>query len=275
MPPSGQGSTSVDKPLSPVAAGLATASLALLALFLLQGLSPLLAPRLLLPSWQLRVASTLISAAPLALTGLALHKLATDLRPSDRRSRARHKRFASLALVAALGFLLLIPLQISAGLRQTSTIQDFQSSRILNAEKRLAAMRQVVASAASNQEMIAGLQKLDGPVLGPADIAQPLPLLRAQVNAVLDQAALQIRREREDNPPLRRAAVLPELIRNSISSLVLCLGFAALSRRPGAYQSPLEELQSALERRSVYKQARRRSNPLLDLLDRISLLWTR
>jgi len=38
-------------------------------------------------------------------------------------------------------------------------------------------------------------------VLGPADIAQPLPLLKAQVGAVLDQAALQITREREASQP--------------------------------------------------------------------------
>jgi hypothetical protein len=38
-------------------------------------------------------------------------------------------------------------------------------------------LRQAVAGAASNADLNQQLQKLSGPVLGPADIAQPLPLL--------------------------------------------------------------------------------------------------
>jgi hypothetical protein len=41
----------------------------------------------------------------------------------------------------------------------------------------LVALRQAVASANSNEEINQRLQRLQGPVLGPADIAQPLPLL--------------------------------------------------------------------------------------------------
>jgi hypothetical protein len=38
-------------------------------------------------------------------------------------------------------------------------------------------LRQAVAGAASNADLNVQLQKLSGSVLGPADIAQPLPLL--------------------------------------------------------------------------------------------------
>jgi len=68
-------------------------------------------------------------------------------------------------------------------------------------------------------------------VLGPADIAQPLPLLKAQVAAVLDQAALQISREREASQPRTPLLLLPELLRKALASLALALGFAALARR--------------------------------------------
>jgi hypothetical protein len=60
----------------------------------------------------------------------------------------------------------------------------------------------------SNADLNQQLQNLQGPVLGPADIAQPLFLLQAQVAAVLDQAVLQIRREREDSQPRPSLRVL-------------------------------------------------------------------
>jgi hypothetical protein len=81
-------------------------------------------------------------------------------------------------------------------------------------------------------------------VLGPADIAQPLPLLKAQVGSVLDQAALQISREREASQPRTRLQLLPDLLRNALASLALALGFAALARRPGSDLSILQKLQS-------------------------------
>ncbi|MEI7665597.1 MAG: hypothetical protein WCI65_06075 [Synechococcaceae cyanobacterium ELA263] len=144
---------------------------------------------------------------------------------------------------AALGFLLLLPLQGVAGLQQSRSSTSVQSSRISGAERRLVALRQAVASAASNEEINQQLQKLQGPVLGPADIAQPLPLLNAQVAAVLDQAAQQIARERQATPPANPWRQLPELLRNGIACLALALGFAALAVRPGSEDSLLQEWQ--------------------------------
>jgi len=96
---------------------------------------------------------------------------------------------------------LLLPLQGVAGLQQSRSSTSAQAARIDGAERRLVALRQAVASAASNEEINQRLQRLQGPVLGPADLAQPLPLLKAQVAAVLDQAQLQIARERQATPP--------------------------------------------------------------------------
>ena len=59
--------------------------------------------------------------------------------------------------------------------------------------------------------------------------------------AVLDQAALQISREREANQPRTPLLPLPELLRNALASLALALGFAALARWPGSTRSLLPE----------------------------------
>jgi len=78
-----------------------------------------------------------------------------------------------------------------------------------------------------------------------AAVPGPLPLLLAPVAAVLDQVALQIRREGEASQPRTPLLLLPELLRNALTSLALALGFAALAVRPGAEVSLLREWQGA------------------------------
>jgi hypothetical protein len=199
--------------------------------------------QLLNPAWQLRLAGSLVNGAPFALLGLALLQIAVELGPHDPVLQRRQRLCSHLAVAVALGFLLLVPLQGVAGLQQSRSSTSAQSSRISGAERRLVALRQAVASAASNGEINQSLQRLQGPVLGPADIAQPLPLLKAQVAAVLDQAQLQIARERQATPPSDPWRLLPELVRNGIACLALALGFAALAVRPGSELSLLQEWQ--------------------------------
>lgn len=238
-------------------------SVVALVLFVLFGslVAPALFPlQLLDPAWQLRLAGTLINTAAFPLPGLALLQIAAELGPHDPQLKNRARLCAQLAVAAALGFLLLLPLQTIAGLQTSRTVNNAQAARIQGAEAKLKALRQVVAGAASTADLNQQLQNLQGPVLGPADIAQPLPLLKAQVGAVLDQAALQINREREvSQPRTPLLLLLPELLRNALASLALALGFAALARRPGEPRTLLQELQSAW-RRSRFGGSGRRSS---------------
>jgi hypothetical protein len=77
-------------------------------------------------------------------------------------------------------------------------------------------------------------------VLGPADLANPLPLLKAQVNAVFDQAQAQINRDRSALPPATATTALPELLRNSLACLLLATAFAGFARRAGVELTLLE-----------------------------------
>jgi hypothetical protein len=180
----------------------------------------------------------------LSLLALALLQVGVSLDPADQRLRQR--LFRQLAVAAALGFLLLLPLQLSAGLRQQSAAGSAQIQRIQGAERRLAQLRQATAAATSNAELNASLLRLNGPVLGPADLANPLPLLKAQVNAVFDQAQAQINRDRAALPPVTAATALPELLRSSLACLLLAIAFAGFARRAGAELSLLEEMQRRL-----------------------------
>ena len=240
------------------APGLGVVALVLFVLFASLVAAALMPLQLLDPAWQLRLAGTLINSAPFPLLGLALLQIAAELGPHDPLLKSRTRLCNQLAVAAALGFLLLVPLQTIAGLQTSRTANNAQAARIQGAEAKLKALRQAVASAASNADLNQQLQKLQGPVLGPADIAQPLPLLKAQVGAVLDQAGLQITREREASQPRTRLQLLPDLLRNGLASLALALGFAALARRPGSRRTLLQELRSGWGRSWFGRSGRRR-----------------
>jgi len=252
------------------APGLGVVALVLFVLFASLVVAALFPLQLLDPAWQLRMAGALINGAAFPLLGLALLQIAAELGPHDPLLKNRARLCSQLAVAAALGFLLLLPLQTIAGLRTSRTVNNAQAARIQGAEAKLKALRQAVAGAASNADLNQQLQKLQGPVLGPADIAQPLPLLKAQVAAVLDQAALQINREREASRPRTPLLLLPELLRNALASLALALGFAALARRPGRDLSLLQELQSRMRRSKQGRPARRSGTTDADYLQQLS-----
>ncbi len=79
------------------------------------------------------------------------------------------------------------------------------------------------------------------------------------MDAVLDQTALQISREREASQPRMPLLLLPELLRNALASLALALGFAALARRLGQPRTVLQEWQSTW-RRSRFGGSGKRSS---------------
>jgi hypothetical protein len=121
-------------------------SLSLLALvfvlsFALQLAAVLFPLQLLEPAWQWRFANALINGAFLPLLALALLQIGVSLDGSDQRLRQRQRLFRQLAVAASLGFLLLLPLQLSAGLRQQNAVGNAQVQRIQGAERRLAALR--------------------------------------------------------------------------------------------------------------------------------------
>ena len=221
--------------------------------------------QLLQPAWQLRLAAALVNSAAFPLVGLALLQLACAFSPDDNLLKRRQYICSRLAVAAALGFLLLVPLHTAAGLRQNRSISTNQSSRIQDAEARLLALRQAVASASSSADLKQKLQTLQGPVLGPADLTQPLPLLRAQLQAMLDQAEQQIARQLQQSAPPSHWLLLPELLRNSFACIALAIGFAALAQRKGKSIPLLKEVQDGWqhwgERRRILRLNARLNQP--------------
>ncbi|MEI6112067.1 MAG: HpsJ family protein, partial [Cyanobium sp. ELA712] len=161
MPPSSQPSRDGSSLLRS-APGLGVVALVLFVLFASLVAAVLFPLQLLDPAWQLRLAATLINTAPFPLLGLALLQVAAELGPHDPLLKNRARLCSQLAVAAALGFLLLLPLQPIAGLKTSRSLNTAQAARIQGAEAKLQALRQAVATAASNADLNKQLQKLEG-----------------------------------------------------------------------------------------------------------------
>ena len=186
---------------------------------------PLLPPRLLDPLWQQRASTSLIAAAPLPLAGLLLIQFAGLLDPANRPLQRLWRPLGNLALLAATGFLLLIPLQLygawSSGSQQRT---PGPQERLLNTTSLL---RQAIREASSHQDLQKRLQKLPSPGLQPADLATPLPQLRTELLAGVDQVEARIRsRYRRQAPP--KAALAMSLLPSLLGSLLLALLFSLM-----------------------------------------------
>lgn len=118
-------------------------ALVLVLIFALQIGAVLLPLQPLDPAWQWR---------------LAILQIAVLFDPQDPVLIRRHHLFLPLAVVATIGYLLLLPLQFSAGLSQQNLVSKAQLEPIVTAQKRLDSLRQLTTRASSNAELNSGLQ---------------------------------------------------------------------------------------------------------------------
>ena len=206
-------------------------SLALLGIFLAAVVVGAWPPKLLDPQWQLGFTAGLINNGSLALMGALLTPLALAFDPGSDRLRSRRNAFRRWALAAAIGFLLLIPLQVYADwslYRSVSSKAEQQSSQ---AAGKIAELRQAVATAASTQELQARLQQLAGKNAGlsPTQLRTPIAQLRQELLAGTDQAANQLQQRIEAQASFKPDRLIKETIRIALSALFYAAGFAFLS----------------------------------------------
>jgi len=108
-----------------------------------------------------------------------------------------------LALAAAIGFLLLIPLQAFAGWSLYRTVTSTAEQQTSQSARKLTELRQAIATATSPQEIQAKLNQLAGPNAGlsPTQLRTPFDQLRQDLLTRADQALnrLQVRIEAQSS----------------------------------------------------------------------------
>jgi len=236
-----------------------------MAVYLISVLAFILPPRLLDPLWQLSSIKIAVEAAPLPLLGLALLHLAAYLSPANLGLQRRRGALARLAILASLGFLLIVPLQghaVWTAYRRSNSVANQQQA---SATERAGAVRQAIEQATSVEDLQKRLQALQRPdlriTLDPSRFPSiPLPQLKRQLLSRLDQAEGQFKASVAPIDPATSERITRETLRVMVSSIAFAIAFAALAQRKNSPVPFLVEVPD-LPRRLLFWLLRRQAQP--------------
>jgi hypothetical protein len=213
------------------ARSLSRIALVFVGLYVLQVVSVAIPVKLFDYLWISKVTVNLINGSSFPLLALLTLVVGSLFYENDHFLKSRRQLFCRLAGVAAIGFILLIPLNFYTGILQHT--KNTEKLRALDtAESQLASYRKAATQATSMADLQSRLAKINAPKLAAADLALPLPELKARMTTVFDQVSMQIaerrlKYDRSTNWQIRGT----EILRSAIACLLLAFGFAAFAQR--------------------------------------------
>ncbi len=229
-----------DSPASPRGAAVLAdrLSVSAMALFVIYGVRVIATAIPLRPLdtlWQLSVSSVLISAAAIPLLGLGLLHLAAYLDPANAALEKRRDGLARWAILAMLGFLLLIPLQTYASWSTVATAKARLTTQLNIANRNFALVREAINDATSLEDLKTRLQALESPELGIRfeNLGLPLPETQRQMLIRLNEIEEQVKTRIKAPPPEAIENVATNALRVMTTSVVYALAFAIAAQRRG------------------------------------------
>ncbi len=207
---------------------LQAASLSLFGIFLVSVILRALPPRILDPLWQVSLTTALLDMGGYALLGVVVLTIAHLLEPDDGPLLRLLRRVTRLCGVAALGYLLLLPLLLSALVRdyqQVERLSQRQQRSISQQELRLS---KAIASSQSRDELLGTVQRFNAPALG-SFLLSPAPLetQRAQAQELLSSTVANARRQAGAVSPASLQSILLNNLRLLLLALVFAFGFSS------------------------------------------------
>lgn len=210
-------------------------------------------PRPLETVWQLIVSSTLLDAAPIPLVGLGLLHLAAFLDPVNIPLGQRRDVLARWAILAVLGFVLLIPLQALATWNSLAAAQAQVSRERKTASSNIGVIRQAIGAATSVDDLQTRLQSLQTPslVINFRKLDLPLPETKRQLLLLLGEGEEQLKTR--INPPSPKAIedLGKSTLRGISASAVFAVAFAIAAQRKGSKVPLLVEMLTAWSLRAA------------------------
>lgn len=208
--------------------------------------------------WQLTVSAALIEAAAIPLVGLGLMHLAAYLNPDDPALVRRREVMARWAILAVLGFLLLIPVQAYASWSTVATVRARLTTQQTAANRNFALVREAISAATTLEDLQARLQSLQSPELGIRFENLGLPLAETQRQMLIRLNDIQEQVKTRINAPPPEA--IEDVARNSgrlmATSLVYALAFAIAAQRRG------QDIPLLVELLTVWNLRRQAGRPL-------------
>jgi hypothetical protein len=181
--------------------------------------------RLLDPVWQLNLFGLLLGSGGFALIGALLICLARTFNQSDRQLLKRARLVRRLATWVALGWFLLIPLQLFVGVRLLNSKGKTELEQIQAFER----IAKAVKEARSEFELRQALAQLPNQPPLPR-ITVPLSVAKSNVMAQFEKTINTAKNNQEQGSSDRLQLWLKEVFRNTLQSLALALGFLALGK---------------------------------------------
>lgn len=224
-----------DRDLAGILQGI---GLGLLLAYLVTEVKLLVPPALLQPAWQLRAGEALRTTAALPLVAGVLLLLARRFDPSGLALARKVVLMRRLSIAASLGFLLLIPLQITAGLRQIHQTTAGEV-RQLNTVRRVASAIEQADTPAAMNRAIAQLPGLPTDFQG--RYARPLDQVRSSLMAQIQPQIKQLESRLNELRRQRLFRALGVFVFDGLLSLAYAIGFAALASSGQEQPSLLEQ----------------------------------
>jgi hypothetical protein len=218
------------------------AAIALFIVFLAILLAAMLPLEILDSRWQVRVISALLGSSSLPLIGVVLMLLANYLDEDLSPFVSNIRLIRRLAGFAAIGFLLLIPLQITAGTR----LLNQQSGNEVGQLKVLQAAADSIRSANNEEDLKNALRKLPGaPNNLDRPLGAPLPQVKTALISRLDPAVNRLQNQVEEAKKNRLQKALGIWIRDAGMAAGYAIGFSGL----GSFKEQRSLLRTVLPNR--------------------------
>ncbi len=177
-------------------------------------------------AWQLNLISTLMSNGIWALLGALLICLARVLNQSDRMIRNRALLVRNLSSWVALGWLLLIPLQLFISVRLINSYSAQELGEIQNVQR----VSRQVSSATSEEELRAAMARIPN--------QPPMPALKVPVEAAKTNLLYQLqsilnaaKNRQEERSSTRWQNWLKDGFRNTTQCVILAFGFLSIAKK--------------------------------------------
>ena len=208
---------------------IANSSNILFGLFALIIVFDSLPPRLLDPLWLIGLAVSLTNTVSFPIVGLALVHIGAALAPLNAGINQRRMSLSRLAAWASAAYLMLIPLLGFAVWRGVANIGlgSKRQEAVINrgADRLLAA----IAKSSTPQQLQQSMVSLQGPSISDADLAIPLPELKAGLKKIVAQIRQRLISQIPRPDATGYISLYLQALRAALMALICSAGFAALS----------------------------------------------
>ena len=198
--------------------------------------------RLLDPLWMVTAATSLVNAVSIPLVGVALVHVAAALAPLDSVIDQRRRLISRLSALAALGFLLLLPLLSFAIWKGVSNVNQGVKLQAVALNRAAGKLIQAIDQASSPQDLQKKMVSLQGPPINDRDLVRPLAELKQTQKQIINQLVPNLISQIPKPTSDTYKPLYVQALRSALLSLVSSLAFASLAYDPLKQQTLLQRL---------------------------------